>query len=215
MRFLIASLGFVLCLSPVAGGQDDRPPFKAAALVTASRPNAGHGPTEVKIAIFVVDIKRVIDVDQTVMADFFVQARWNDPRLARAGGSTEGKTRRLGMDELWHPAIQVINIARLFPQFPRRVLVDDSGQCVQLQRFIGSLSFPLDLRAFPFDALQQAPRHSTSTTVNRPSSLDSPSPQPVTSAAVWRKSSEPRSQHGVVRHIWTKFLPTVSRLNME
>ncbi len=98
-----------------------------------------------------IDIKRIIDVDQTVMADFFVEVRWNDPRLARTGGSAEGEIRRLEMDELWHPEIQVVNIARLFRQLPSRVFVDDSGQCVHRQRFVGSLSFPLDLHGFPFD----------------------------------------------------------------
>ena len=47
-------------------------------------------------------------------------------------------------------------------------------------------------------ALTQAPRHSTSTRVNRPSGVVSPMPMPSLFSQAATTSSEPRSQHGVV-----------------
>src|SRR5690606_7976787 len=58
-------------------------------------------------------------------------------------------------------------------------------------------------------AQPQAPRHSTSITVNRPSGEVAPgSPQPVCSRNALATSAAPQTGHGVVVHTCTKCLPT-------
>jgi hypothetical protein len=63
-------------------------------------------------------------------------------------------------------------------------------------------------------ALTQAPRHSTSVSVNSRSGVVSPMPMPSFFSQACTTSSEPRSQHGVVVQIWKKCLPTGFRLNI-
>src|SRR5690606_1372712 len=58
-------------------------------------------------------------------------------------------------------------------------------------------------------AKPQAPRHSTSTTVKRPSGLVAPrSPQPVCSRSAFMVSSAPQSPQGDVVQTWMKWRPT-------
>ena len=55
----------------------------------------------------------------------------------------------------------------------------------------------------------QAPRHSTSDTVKRPSGLVAPSsPQPVSRSNAFTTSSAPQRWHGEVVHTWMKCRPT-------
>jgi len=55
----------------------------------------------------------------------------------------------------------------------------------------------------------QAPRHSTSITVKRPSGLVAPSsPQPVAWSSAFTTSSAPQMLHGEVVHTWMKCRPT-------
>ena len=63
-------------------------------------------------------------------------------------------------------------------------------------------------------ALQQAPRHSTSSQQNMPSARTTRI-GPTTRSSTAFMQSDPCNMHGVVPHIWMKCLPTGSRLNIE
>jgi len=54
-----------------------------------SRPDPSGVPTKVSIGLFVLDISKISDADQTVTADFIVILHWNDHRL---GDNTKVRT---------------------------------------------------------------------------------------------------------------------------
>jgi hypothetical protein len=151
VRGLILAVLLASAVAPVAAGQEAPPSLADLGVAAHARPRDGMGPTDVYIAVFVHDVRRIIDVDQTVNVDFVLEARWNDPRLALRGSEARGEIRKMQLDELWHPMLQLVNQMRTFPQFPARIIVDDAGNCIQLQRYIGTVSCPLDLHQFPFD----------------------------------------------------------------
>ena len=64
-------------------------------------------------------------------------------------------------------------------------------------------------------ALTQAPRHSTSTRVKRPSGVEWPGVTPSSLEMVSTMASEPQSLQGVVVQTWRKYLPTGSRLYLR
>lgn len=127
----------------------------AAALVLAgmavaadfSRPGADTGPTEVRVAISVLDLTGINDTTQTITANVFIRVRWQDPRLAENGAGQ--KTRNLG--EVWHPRIQVFNDAGTRPTLPNEVEISPDGTVTQRIRLVGAFSEVLRLEDFPFD----------------------------------------------------------------
>jgi hypothetical protein len=138
--------------APSVAAQQNPAGFSGMPLMEHARPGAGAGPTDVRIALFVIDIKRLEDVEQTAAVDFILFYEWADPGLALADPPAEGTgLRSFTMDEIWHPFMQIANIDRLWPQLPQRIRVDRSGRCAYMQRYVGTLSFPVALRDFPFD----------------------------------------------------------------
>ncbi len=118
--------------------------------VVASRP-AADGPTEVKVGVYVIDVLAIDDVEQAFTADFLLALSWHDPRLAaEARGETLAGC-RLGVHELWHPDVHVLNQRSLTDQLNEPVQIDEAGRVLYRRRFFGQLSAPVDLREFPFD----------------------------------------------------------------
>ena len=117
-----------------------------------TRPGMDEGPTEVRVELYVVDIQRIVDVEQIAYVDFLVGCSWLDERHALTDTSEGLRTRILKPDTLWHPRIQLKNIRRLWPQLPDCVRVERSGRCSVVQRYVGMISCPLALQDFPFDS---------------------------------------------------------------
>ncbi|MHC4769183.1 MAG: ligand-gated ion channel, partial [Planctomycetota bacterium] len=141
-----------IVLAATAAGQTDpveSPASTSNALgfISHERPNAQSGPTRVTIALYIVDVARIDDVDLTSTVDFHLRVEWSDPRLA----SEAGGVRVLDVDEIWTPTPQVANERRLFRTFDEVVSVDPAGHVMYRQRFHGTITTPLDLRNFPLD----------------------------------------------------------------
>lgn len=142
----------VAVAAPSVAAQQNPAGFSGIPLMEHARPGAGPGPTDVRFGLFVIDIKRLDDVKQTATVDFVLHCEWADPGLALADPPAEGTgLRSFTMDKIWHPFMQIANIDRLWPQLPQRIRVDRSGHCAYMQRYVGTLSFPVALRDFPFD----------------------------------------------------------------
>ncbi len=142
----------VAVAAPSVAAQQNPAGFSGMPQMEHARPGAGAGPTDVRIALYVIDIKRLEDVEQTAAVDFILHYEWIDPGLALADAPVKGTgLRSFTMDEIWHPFMQIANIDRLWPQLPNRIRVDRSGHCDYLQRYVGTVSFPVALRDFPFD----------------------------------------------------------------
>jgi len=112
-----------------------------------ARPDAKAGPTEVRVAISVLDLTGVNDTAQTISANVFIRARWHDPRLAEDGAGP--KTRDLS--EVWHPRIQIFNDAGTRSTLPAEVEVSPDGTVTQRARLVGAFSEVLQFKDFPFD----------------------------------------------------------------
>ncbi len=117
----------------------------------ARRPDPEGKPTEVGVGIYVVDIERVDDVDQTFRADLFAILRWRDPRLVASVQRSGFHACRIPRDEVWNPAIVLFNQGSYDRQLPDVVRVDREGRVEYTHRFRGLLRSPLRLQEFPLD----------------------------------------------------------------
>jgi hypothetical protein len=110
------------------------------------RPLSDAGPAQVYSSLYILDIGNVNDQAQQFTADFVVELRWKDPRLAASGQSC-----RYSLNDVWHPWVQIFNQRELADRLQRQVMVDPEGAVSYVQRYYGTLGSPLDLRLFPFD----------------------------------------------------------------
>jgi hypothetical protein len=112
------------------------------------RPNPDQGPTQVQVSIFLLDLDAIDSASQSFQANVYFEATWKDPRLA---GDASGQAITRGLDEVWHPRLQILNQQRLWSSLPDVVDIDPDGTVTQRARVWGDFSQPLDLREFPFD----------------------------------------------------------------
>jgi hypothetical protein len=109
------------------------------ALVTAETPK------EVKTAIFIVDVRDIDGARQNFSADVLIRLRWKDETLAG------GQTRFLPTSAVWNPNVQIVNRISVQTTLPEGVEVDQEGNVIYRQRFIGQFGCTMNLREFPFD----------------------------------------------------------------
>lgn len=140
--FITAAL--LVSLQPVFAADAD---CKLPRLAKQSRPGAEQGPAKVSVAVYLLDIPKVNDADQSFVADVFLRFTWQDPRLAH----THPTPCIVGLDELWHPGLVLLNQRRVEKQLSDGVQVFKDGIVIYRQRFYGTFSLPNDLRNFPFD----------------------------------------------------------------
>jgi len=144
-RLLVLTLAFASSSSSFA---QDGSGASVAGRIAPSRPDAQAGPTRVSVGLYVIDISKISDVDQSMTADFAVRATWRDRRLA----STGDQLREYPMSGVWTPRLTVINKRRIWKTWPDVVIVDSAGTVRYTQRFYGTLTARLDLHDFPFDS---------------------------------------------------------------
>ncbi|PWT93827.1 MAG: hypothetical protein C5B54_01265 [Acidobacteria bacterium] len=118
--------------------------FLLCYLPTLSAQSA-KSPAEVQAFIYVVDLREIDGAKQDFFADIVVRLRWKDPKLAGQGKHF------LPADAAWNPNIQIVNRVSVQATLPEVLEVDESGNVIYRQRFIGQFSSPLNLREFPFD----------------------------------------------------------------
>ncbi len=118
-----------------------------AAATDLARPDAGGAPTRVQVGLYLADLYEISGGDQTFGADVVLKAEWNDPRLA---GRWTG-LKSMGLDEVWHPRLQLVNQRGVSATLPQRVEVDPSGRVLYRQRWWGRFTGRMDFRLFPMD----------------------------------------------------------------
>jgi len=117
----------------------------ADAVAQYARPTTG--PTEVEIAVVVLDVERIDDAMQGFSANVLFVARWSDPRLAHDGTGDEWRS----LDDVWHPRLQVANLRQGNSTLPEIAEVSPDGTVTYRQRLLGQFSQKLDLSDFPLD----------------------------------------------------------------
>jgi len=115
---------------------------------TDVRPDPAGRPTEVDVAMFMVDLTKVDDVAQSLTADLMVLASWSDPRLAELEGC------QFLLTSVWHPQIDFLNSGLMQPRRSEdadQVEIGPEGLVQHQQRYFGSLATYQSLKEFPFD----------------------------------------------------------------
>jgi hypothetical protein len=112
-----------------------------------SRPNAGAGPTPVKIYLYLVDVFEVSGSDQAFNADVVLNAEWRDPSLAGKWKTVQS----MKMEDVWEPRLQVVNQRGTNALLPQRVEIHPDGLVHYRQRWSGRFTARMDLRDFPLD----------------------------------------------------------------
>jgi hypothetical protein len=111
------------------------------------RPSVWGEPTEVKVAIYVIDVDLVNSAEQNFSASVFYEAHWNSPTLRHKGpGPLIRRT-----TGIWTPRLTIINQQQAWPTFPAAVEISPGGDVVLRQKIWGWFSQPLNLRDFPLD----------------------------------------------------------------
>ena len=142
----LVALGLALALASPSLAQDGSGAAMAGRIAPL-RPEPEAGPTRVYVGLYVIDISKINDVDQSMTADFAFRATWRDPRLASSGD----QVREFPLSSVWTPRLTVINKRRIWKTWPDVVTVDSAGNVQYTQRFYGTLTARLDLHDFPFD----------------------------------------------------------------
>jgi hypothetical protein len=112
------------------------------------RPRTNEGPTQISIAIWIVDISKIDSAEQSFTAEVAIVLRWKDPRLAHTGSGMV----RYPLQEVWHPRAGIANETNsVGHRFPEYVEVESDGTVVYRQLYTGAFTQSLRLQSFPFD----------------------------------------------------------------
>ena len=112
-----------------------------------ARPTMWGEPTEVRVAIYVIDVDGVDSANQNFSASVFVEARWTSPLLQHEGPGPKVQQ----TTSIWTPRLTIVNQQQAWNAFPSFVEVFPDGEVVYRQKTWGWFSQPLDLHDFPMD----------------------------------------------------------------
>lgn len=116
------------------------------------RPNTGGPPETIIVQFALLDLDDVDDKQQRFSIDAYFEIKWRDHRLAvESDARPEGQTRAFTSDNIWTPALTIVNDRGLSLKLPEIILVDNDGNATIRQRLSGSLASNLKLQDFPFD----------------------------------------------------------------
>ena len=116
------------------------------------RPNAGGPPETILVQFALLDLDDVDDKQQRFSIDAYFEIKWRDHRLVvESDARLEGQTRAFTPDNIWTPALTIVNDRGLSLKLPEIILVDNDGNATIRQRLSGSLASNLKLQDFPFD----------------------------------------------------------------
>jgi len=102
----------------------------------------------VDVAVYVIDISQVQELEQAIVVDFLVIARWERPDLADPSAA---EIRVLPLDQVDSPRLIVINSRKLREKLDPIAEVSRTGTVLLRQRYQGTLSTPMNLENFPMD----------------------------------------------------------------
>lgn len=111
------------------------------------RPSAWGEPTEVRIAIYLIDVDAVDSANQNFSASVYYEARWKIPTLQHQGPGP----RVAPTTSVWTPRLTILNQQQIWNAFPSYVEIYPDGEVVYRQKSWGWFSQALDLHEFPLD----------------------------------------------------------------
>ena len=138
MKQSILLVALTLMMAAIVSGQET---------FAGTRPGAEDAPLTLTGTLVLLDVTAIDGAAQSFSADVFMMLQWRDERLAI---ETEG-VRRLPLDSIWNPRIQIVNQRRVFKTFDDFVDVAPDGTVTYRQRYNGEFSARLDFHDFPLD----------------------------------------------------------------
>lgn len=127
----------LMAAAPAFGGEE----------FAGTRPGDGEEPLRLTGTLILLDVSKIDGAEQSFTADVFMMLKWRDERLAM---ETEG-VRRLPLDSIWNPRIQIVNQRRVFRTLDEIVDVMPDGTVIYRQRYNGDFTSRLDFHDFPLD----------------------------------------------------------------
>ncbi|WP_269542214.1 hypothetical protein [Cerasicoccus fimbriatus] len=126
--------------------------------IDAGMPNPPSSPTVVTVGVFVADIIRLAEVDETFEAEVILYARWKDPRLAfdaeEYGADVKIFQGEFQFNEIysgWWPQFVVLNRIGAGEADGIKVEVYSDGRVRYLEERNITVQSTMNLRKFPFD----------------------------------------------------------------
>jgi hypothetical protein len=112
-----------------------------------TRPGGDDHQLTIHGAIVLLDVSKIDGANQNFTGNVFVMLRWQDERLA----SDVTGHRRVNLDEIWNPRIQIVNQQFVRTTFDDVADVAPDGTVTFRQRYNGTFASKMDLRNFPLD----------------------------------------------------------------
>lgn len=120
--------------------------------LTRVRPNAEGAPVTVEVNILLMDLYGIAEAEEQFSVDLAVMLRWRDSRLSAANRGRSLETCRLGLTEIWNPAVSPVNLRGAIRNQERDVDIDENGVISVTGRISGDFAANLDLHEYPFDS---------------------------------------------------------------
>lgn len=119
-------------------------PVSAQDTISAPNPN---GTTKVYIKLIVNMVSSIDAANQTVKAEVFLSATWNDPRLVRPD---QGR-KIVSLEKIWDPWLSISNKLNVRKDFPDVATVLSDGTVIYMQSLYGDFIQNFTFYEFPFD----------------------------------------------------------------
>lgn len=111
-----------------------------------------HGqPLEIAIALHIVNIASIDEVNEQFDMDAYLFARWIDPRLKFTPDGPDDQVRNYALGQIWIPQLEIINAASPRQRGDISIRVGPDGTVNYAERCKVALSSRFELRRFPFD----------------------------------------------------------------
>ena len=140
LLILCSVLLFIICYSSGSTAQE----IAEEEYLAEVRPGPPGQALPVDVGIVVIDIDSIDGAQQSFVANFALLAKWKDPRLAK----DIDYTRIMDLDDIWIPNLQILNQQKLFRTIENQAEVSPDGTVVYVQRYWGTLSYPMNLEDF-------------------------------------------------------------------
>ena len=101
----------------------------------------------VKVGIYLTDLVDISGSNQSFLADVIIILTWKDSGLA---GRYQEST-SIDLKEIWYPQMLIVNQRDVKKSLPEVARIEPDGRVQYMQRYTGTYSAILNLRAFPLD----------------------------------------------------------------
>ena len=117
-----------------------------------TRPQVGGLPVRIDVSVFLIDILDIRETEEIFDADFILNLQWRDPRLSAAELGVTLEHCDIGLRNIWHPQIEIINQRNMRSDGWQHIEVDADGVVLFERRISGTLTSPMELEDYPLDS---------------------------------------------------------------